>query len=76
MGSPEKLYSPEELAALSKEDRDYLHKELKRHLRASPAIGKVLKAHSKSKAAHKSATTKLKAKLRPTLKQLKAKTPK
>jgi hypothetical protein len=67
MGSPESLYSPEELKRLSKEEVAHVRKELRRLLRASPATRKII-------AAHKSHNKRLKAKLRSSLKRLKGKT--
>ena len=67
MGSPESLYSPKELKKLSKKERAHVAKELRRHLRASPATRKII-------AAHKSHNRRLKAKLRASLKQFRGKT--
>jgi hypothetical protein len=66
MGSPESLYSPEELKKLSKSELAHVRKELRRLLKTSPATRKII-------AAHKSHNRKLKAKLRTSLKQLKGK---
>jgi len=66
MGSPESLYSPEELKKLSKRELAHVKKELRRLLRTSPATRKII-------AAHKSHNRTLKAKLRTSLKQIRGK---
>jgi hypothetical protein len=61
MGSPESLYTPKQLKALSKKQRAELAKELKRVLRASPAARMAIAAHNR---ANKSLRTKLSPTLR------------
>jgi hypothetical protein len=64
MGSPEALYPPKLVKSLSKKEYDEISKELRRLLRASPGIRKII-------AAHRSANVKLRAKLAPTLRRFK-----
>jgi hypothetical protein len=66
MGSPERLFHPKHLESLSKAERNHLKKELDKHLKASPATRKLIKAHDAE-------NEKLRKKLGPTLKVLKAK---
>jgi hypothetical protein len=68
MGSPERLYSPKDLKSLSKSQIAQLGKELKRLLRVSPAARKIIKAHEAE-------NKKLRKKLAPTLKALRAAKP-